>query len=293
MGFTTLHPRDAWSCGGLSWYELVLRTWRQVQRHDTLNRAAVVAYYAMLSLVPFLGIVLTIALGAAPHLADWLESLSHEFLFDEIDHFITQQIHEVREHPPAGLLSFGFALLLWSASSMFVAVMDATNAAYGIPDSRPWWKRRFLAIVLTVIDSVLLIGATLSMVLWPKVMGWLHLGLAAAFLQWVMVVAALQAAFAIAYYFGPDGKRAWSWLSPGSTLGTVGLIAATLGFRLYLEHGATYSETYGALAGVVITLLWFYLAALALLLGAELNGIVAHAAPPMPFYPQEGGKTSV
>jgi membrane protein len=280
MTFTTINPRDAWTRGGLSYRELVVRTWRQVQLHDTPNRAAVIAFYAMLSLVPFLGIVLAIALGWAGQVGGELETLSKKFLPGDIDRFIVEQIRKVREEPPVGLLSFGFALLLWSASSMFVAVMDATNAAYGIPDTRPWWKRRLLAIVLTVIDSVLLIGATLSMMLWPRVMGWLHLGVLATFLQWVMVVIALQAAFAMAYYFGPDGKREWRWLSPGSTLGTAGLIAATLGFRFYLEHGASYSETYGALAGVVIALLWFYLAAFTLLLGAELNGVISHAAPP-------------
>ncbi len=280
MGLTTIHPRDAWTRGGLSWRELVLRTWRQVERHDTLNRAAVVAFYAMLSLVPFLAIVLAVALGAAGSIAAEMASLSHRFLPGDADVLIQEQIRKVRDQPPAGLLSFGFALLVWSASSLFVAVMDATCVAYGVRDTRPWWKRRLLAILLTVIDSLLLLGATLSIVLWPAIMGWLHLGVAATFLQWVMVVVALLAFFAIAYYFGPDDKREWCWLSPGSTLGTLGLIAATLGFRLYLQYGTPYSETYGALAGVVVTLLWFYFAALALLLGAELNGVIAHAAAP-------------
>jgi membrane protein len=279
MGLTTIHPRDAWTRGGLSWRELVLRTLRQVAQHDTLNRAAVVAFYAMLSLVPFLAIVLAVALGAAGSIAAELVSLSHRFLPGDADALIQEQIRKVREEPPAGLLSFGFVLLVWSASSLFVAVMDATSIAYGVRDTRPWWKRRLLAVLLTFIDSLLLVGATLSIVLWPAIMSWLHLGIAATFLQWVVVVMALLAFFAIAYYFGPDGKREWCWLSPGSTLGTLGLIAATLGFRLYLQYSTSYSETYGALAGVVVTLLWFYFAALALLLGAELNGVIAHAAP--------------
>jgi membrane protein len=283
MGLATIHPRDAWTRGGLSWRELVLRTWRQVQRHDTLNRAAVVAFYAMLSLVPFLAIVLAVALGAAGSIAAEMASLSHRFLPGDADVLIQEQIRKVREQPPAGLLSFGFVLLVWSASSLFVAVMDATSVAYGVRDTRPWWKRRLLAVLLTVIDSLLLVSATLSIVLWPVIMGWLHLGVAATFLQWVMVAIALLAFFAIAYYFGPDGKREWRWLSPGSTLGTLGLIAATLGFRLYLQYGTGYSETYGALAGVVVTLLWFYFAALALLLGAELNGVIAHAAASAPM----------
>jgi membrane protein len=172
---------------------------------------------------------------------------------------------------------------LWSASGLFVAVMDGTNAAYGVHDNRPWWKRRLWALVLTVVEAVLFLGAALSILLWPKVMGWLGLGAVAStvatVVQWLVVIIALLAAFALAYYFSPDVEQEWEWITPGSALGVLVLILLTLGFRLYVEYGSSYSETYGALAGVIVTLLWLYLASLALLLGAEMNSVIEHAAP--------------
>jgi membrane protein len=115
-------------------------------------------------------------------------------------------------------------------------------------------------------------------------MGWLGLSILAQTLatlvQWIVVVIALLAAFALAYYFGPRVDQVWEWITPGSTLGVLVLIAASLGFRWYIIHfGSSYSETYGTLAGVVLMMLWLYLAALALLVGAEINCVIEHAAP--------------
>jgi membrane protein len=95
--------------------------------------------------------------------------------------------------------------------------------------------------------------------------------------RWIVVVAALLASFSLAYYFGLSGNQEWEWVTPGSAFGVVMLIASSLGFRLYLHYGWSWSETYGALAGVVILLLWFYLAALAVLVGAEINCVIGHA----------------
>jgi membrane protein len=283
VAFTSVRLREAWNWGGLSARELALRTYRQMDKHETIDRAAIVAFYAMLSLVPFLGIVLAIALGGAGQIAAQIESLSRSFLPPEADTLLRDQVHKIRTSPPTGVLSFGFLILLWSASSLFVAVMDATNAAYGVRDSRPFWKRRLLAVVLTVVESVLLLGAALSIILWPRLTGWLGLGTAAAavatVIQWLVVVVALLASFATAYYFSPDVEQEWEWITPGSALGVLALIATTLAFRLYVEYGTSYSETYGALSGVIVTLLWFYLAALTLLLGAEVNCVIEHAAP--------------
>jgi membrane protein len=156
--------------------------------------------------------------------------------------------------------------------------MDATNQAYGARDSRGWLRRRAMALVLTLVESVLVLAAALLIVLWPHVLGWLDMPRLTAVVftvvQWVVVLVVLLTGFALAYYFGTDVAQEWRWLSPGSTVGVLTLIAATLGFRLYVEYWSSYTATYGTLAGVVVTLLWFYFAALALLLGAEVNGAI-------------------
>jgi membrane protein len=283
MSITSVRLREAWNWGGLSAKELAVRTWHAIDKHETLDRAAAVAFYAMLALVPLLGFTLAIALGAAPGVAGQIDDLARRFLPAEARVLVRDQVQKIRAAPPVGVLSLSFVVLLWSSSSLFVGVMDATNAAYGVRDRRPFWKRRVVAAVLTVLEVALLIAASLSIVAWPTVMGWLGLGAAAkaaaTAVQWFVVVVVLLACFAVAYYFGPDVKQEWEWITPGSTLGVLVLIAASYGFRLYLHYGTSYSETYGALAGVVLLLLWLYLAALALLVGAEINSVIEIAAP--------------
>jgi membrane protein len=283
MSLTKVRLREAWNWGGLSASELARRTWKGMNDHLTFDRAAVIAFYAMLSLVPFLGLVLAIALGAARSVADQFRAIAQRALPEEADRLIEDQITKLQNSPPTAILSIGFLLLLWSASSLFVAVMDATNASYGVQDQRSWLRRHLQAILLTMVESALLLGAGLLIVLWPRLTAWLQLGAVTAILatvvQWLVVLVALLTSFAIAYYFGPDVKQEWEWITPGSTIGVLTLILASLGFRLYIDHGSGYSETYGALAGVVITLLWFYIAALALLLGAEVNCVIEQAAP--------------
>jgi membrane protein len=284
MTLTSIRLKEAWNWGGLSFRELMVRTYRAMDEHDTLNQAAVVAFYGMMSLVPLLGLVLALALGARTGVAEQIDSLSTKMLPHEAYVLLRAQINKIQSENSVGLLSLSILLLLWSASSLFSAIMSTTNAAYSVRDSRPWWKRQLLSIVLTIAEVILLLGALLSIGLWPEVVGWLGLsGLARALstvVQWLVVVIALLAAFALAYYFGPNIEQEWEWITPGSALGVLVLIAASVGFRWYIVHfGSSYSETYGALAGVVLMMLWFYLAALALLVGAEVNCVIEHAAP--------------
>ncbi len=284
MAFTSIRLKEAWNWGGLSFRELMVRTYRAMDKHDTLNQAAVVAFYGMMSLVPLLGVVLSLALGARTGVAEQIDGLSKQMLPHEAYVILRDQINKIRSENAVGLLSLSILLLLWSASSLFSAVMSTTNTAYGVHDSRPWWKQKALALVLTIAEAILLLGAALSIALWPKVAGWIGLsglGLAlSTVVQWLIVILALLAAFALAYYFGPDINQEWEWITPGSALGVLVLIVASVGFREYIVHfGSSYSETYGALAGVVLMMLWLYLAALALLVGAEINCVIEHAAP--------------
>lgn len=283
MAFYSVRLREAWNWGGLSFRELAIRTYKAMDQHDTFNQAAVVAFYAMLSLVPLLSLVLVFALGARTGVAEQLDSLGNRLLPGEANDLVKDQLAKIRSSSPIGLLSLSIAILLWSASSLFIAVMDTTNVAYGVRDSRPWWKKRLMAIVLTFAEIILFIGASLLIAFWPQVMTWFGLSTLAqtlaAVVQWLVVILVLMTAFALAYYFGPSVDQQWEWITPGSSLGVLGLIVASLGFQVYLHFSNTYSETYGALAGVVLMMLWLYLGSLTLLVGAEVNCVIEHAAP--------------
>ncbi len=281
MAFTRVRLREAWNWGGLSARELAARTWAAMDRHDTFNQAAVIAFFAMVSLVPLLAFLLAAGLGVRSGVADEVLAVSRQALPPPADALVRDQVDKIRAEPPVGVLSFAGVVLLWSASSMFVAVMDTCSVVYGVRDNRPWWKRRLMAVVLTLAEVALLVGASALAVAWPALADRLRLGqtedLAASVAQWLVVVAALLAAFALAYYFGPHVGQRWEWVTPGSALGVLVLVLSSLGFRLYLRFGFS-SETYGALAGVVLMLLWLYVASLALLVGAEVNCVIGQAA---------------
>ena len=281
MALTSIQIRPLWDWGGLTARQLVIRTYRAIDKHETIDRAAIVAFYALLSLVPLLGFLLAIAFGPASGSAAELQAVAGQFLPPEGRAIIDGQILKIQSDPPVGVLTVSFVILLWSSSAVFVSLMDGTNAAHGVRDGRPWWKRRLLAVVLTAVELALLLGSLVAILAWPHALSRFGLdGVAAGTataVRWAVVVAALLASFSIAYYFGPDVKRGWEWVTPGSSFGVVALVAASLGFRAYLLYGWSWSETYGTLAGVVILLLWFYLAALALLVGAEINCVIGHA----------------
>ena len=282
MTLTWLRLPQVWHWGGLSFKELAIRTYEAVDKHETIDRAAIVAFYAMLALAPFLGLVLTITLGASDGVVTGqILSLSGQFLPQATDEIVRGELVAIRATPRVGIMSVSFLVLLWSASSASVAVMESTNAAYGVRDSRPWWKRRLMAVVLTVVESFLLVGASFLIAAWPWLLSWFGLDSAAAAIatavQWLVVVVALLASFAIVYYFGAHVEQKWEWITPGSPIGVLVLIAVNLAFRGYLRYATDFGATYGVLAGVVLLLLWLYLAALALLIGAEINSVIAHA----------------
>ena len=81
------------------------------------------------------------------------------------------------------------------------------------------------------------------------------------------------------YYYAPDAEQDWIWITPGSVLATLLWLVISLGFKFYVSHFASYNATYGAIGGVIVLMLWFYVSALAVLVGAELNAEIEHASP--------------
>lgn len=286
MSLPLLHLPEVWNWGGLSFREIASRTCIAIDKHETIDRAAIVAFYAMLALVPFLGLVVSFTLGASDGaVAREILGLSRQFLPEAADAVVRKELETIRRSPRVGIVSVSFLILVWSTSSAFVAVMDSTNASYGVRDGRAWWKRRLMAAVLTVIETLLLVGASITIAAWPWMMNEFALdgtaSVAATTIQWLVVIVALQAGFAIAYSFATQVERTRAWITPGSIVGVLALIAVNLGLRVYLRYGPDIGATYGALAGVILLLLWLYAAALALLVGAEINCVIQRAAPPV------------
>ena len=187
-----------------------------------------------------------------------------------------------------GKITFGLVAAIWSASVGFSAIQGTLNVVYKVPETRPYWKARLSAIAVTTILSFLVTGLLASMLGGDFLArlaehGIYHrsLALLAMFLSrligWIVAAALLALIFAVIYYFAPDVKTHWHWLSPGATIGIAAWLLSSFGLRIYLHFFNNYSVTYGSLGAVIILLTWFYLSGLMLLLGAEVNSEIEAA----------------
>lgn len=166
-------------------------------------------------------------------------------------------------------------------------LMSTLNAAYEVHEGRSWIKVHMISLGLTLAMSVLVIAALVLVLTGSHVVASIgqRVGLteaaliSAKVLQWLLALGFVIFAFAIVYYFAPDVKEQhWYWITPGSVIGMTLWAAASAGLRLYLHFFNSYTRSYGSLGAVIILMLWFYVAGLAVLIGGQINATIEHAA---------------
>ena len=270
----------------LPWSELVRRTFRESSDDDVLGQAAQLSYYLFLALGPAMLFVLAIAsffpLGAA---ADDVARILAPVVSPAVLELIQEQMRRIGEQDSGGLVGLGIAGALWSSSAAMVSVTSALNRAYDITEGRPWWKVRLTAIGLTLGVALLVVAGSSAIMLGPASARWLAqagFGPAAEWawriLQWPLSFAVVATAIGLVYYFAPDAEQDWVWITPGAVVATVLWLVASLAFRVYITNFTDYTGSYGAVGAVIVLMLWFYLSSLAVLVGAELNSEIEHAA---------------
>jgi membrane protein len=279
-----------WRLGGLSWRELGRRVWQEIYAGDLFTRAAALSYYFLLALFPLL-IFLTSMLGYFAEAGTELRANMLRYLASvaprSASQLVRTTVQEITEGATGGKLSFGLLAALWFASFGMGAVGDTLNSAYGVRESRPFWKLRLVSLGLTAALAALTISA-LAIVLYGGEIGEglaTRYDLGGAFkavwdvVQWPIVLAFVLLAFALVYYYAPDLKhQKWYWITPGSLAGVALWLFVSFCFRLYLNYFDRYSMTYGSLGAVIILLLWFYLTGAAILVGGKVNAEIEHAA---------------
>ena len=271
----------------LSWGELLKRTAKEFSADNCTGLAAQLAYYLLLALVPAIAFLLGLTSFLPGETIQNVVTSAGAFLPDDIIEIIRSQLKNIAEGQNGGIAIVGLLLALWSSSAAVVAVTDALNRAYDIEEGRPWWKVRLIAIALTLALAAFVIVAFGLVLIGPTLAEWLaaHLGLGAVFewtwkiLQWPLVIVLVAVALAALNYFAPDAEQDWTWITPGALLATILWLVASLAFKVYVTNFANYNETYGSLGGVVVLMLWFYISAMAILVGAEMNAEIEHASP--------------
>ena len=252
----------------------LVRDFRREIRQDHLGQgAAALAFYWMLSLFPAAIFLLTLlAYLPIPHLERALMRFVRTTLPDDAGALLSRFVENVLNHRRGGLLSFGVALTIWSTSSGIDALMHQLNVTWDADERRPFWKRRGVALLIAVCFMLLVIGA-FGLIVFGRV---LHL----RSLRWVIVCAALLVGIALIYHYGPNVRRRFRLVTPGSLMALAMLIVASVGLQLFVSRVGGFSLTYGSLGAAITLMLWLYLTGWAILLGAELDATLASYAAP-------------
>ena len=270
----------------ITWTELIKRTVGDASEDNVFGLAAQLAYYFLLALVPAILCVAALASFLPPDaIESALRSISGVAPSSLVS-VIREQLESVAGEAHGGLFTFGLLMSLWGSSAAIVSICDAMNRAYDIEEGRPWWKVRLIAIGLTIGLSVFVVAAFALVMIGPTTIEAFaaKFGLGSAFatawkvLQWPVAFLLIAFAIAMLNYFAPDAEQELEWITPGSVLSTTLWVLASLGFKYYVSAFGNY-ETYGSLGGAVVLMLWFYISALAILIGSELNAEIEHASP--------------
>jgi membrane protein len=276
-----------WKLGGLSVKELGVRVYQEATADEILDRGAALAYYLLFALFPGL-LFLTTLLGLLP-IPDLMERLlgyARQALPPDAASLVERTLGEIQAGARGGLLSIGVIGALWAGSAGMAAVMNALNVAYDVTEVRPFWRRRLVAVALTVGFAIFIITALVLMVFGPRigeaVAGAFGLGGLFTALWNVIsipvVILLVLVGIALVYYLAPASKQQWRWVTPGSLTALVLWLALSFGLRLYVTSFGNYNATYGSIGGVILLLLWLYLSSVVILLGAEVNAEIEHAA---------------
>lgn len=287
---TSEQIESLWRLGGLRPKQLVKIVVRGVQEDNLLGRAAELAFNLILAVFPLLIFLFALFGIFASHRTALLTSF-FSYLSDVLPpdafHLLTKTVREIIHGTGGGKLTFSLILTIWFASGGMSSTMSALNGVYRVRDTRSYVKYRAIAIGLTVAIALLVISALFLVLAGGWISSYIsgYLGMQTAvvvawrILQWIAVVFFLSLAFSIIYFYGPNlEEQHWYWITPGSLIGVVLWIAASLAFRSYLHFFNSYSRTYGSLGAVMILLMWLYVAGLAFLIGGEINADIEHAA---------------
>ncbi|MGW1208650.1 YihY/virulence factor BrkB family protein [Streptomyces sp. NPDC002499] len=269
-----------------SWWAVLRGTVKEFQADELADRAAALTYYGVLALFPAL-LVLVSLLGIAgksttQKVMDNLAKLAPGSARD----IIGDAVRELQA--PGGISSImavvGIVLAVWSASGYIAAFIRSANVVYDMPEGRPLWKVLPIRVGITVVLLVLTVISALIVVftggLARQAGSLLGIGDTAltvwSIAKWPALVVLVTIVIAILYWAAPNVKgRGFRWVTPGSVLALLVWMIASAGFAFYVAHFASYNKTYGALAGVIVFLVWLWISNIAVLLGLEFDAELA------------------
>ncbi len=266
-----------------SWKYVLRKSFREFVDDQCPDRAASLTYFGVLALFPgLLAFTSLLALvGQGRGAIDQLFGIVEQVAPGEALEVIRGPLEQFSSSPAAGLgFVTGLVVAIWSASGYVGAFSRAMNQVYEIDEGRPFWKLRPMQLLVTVVTLLLIVIIAVILVVSGPVTDAIGnaIGLGEAvelvweIAKWPLLAMAVILAIAILYYATPNAKQPkFRWISVGAVIAIIVLVIASAGFALYVANFSNYDRTYGSFGGVIVFLLWLWIANCALLFGAEFD----------------------
>jgi membrane protein len=266
-----------------AWKYIAKRTLHEFSRDKCTTLAAALTYYSVLAIFPALLALVSLLgiFGQAKQTTSTLLRIVSSVADPSVVRVVRQPIEQLSSSSSAGFaLVVGLVGAIWSASGYVSAFAQSMNRIYEVDEGRPFWKLRPVMLLITVI--LLLIAVVMALLLVVSgpiaeaIGAAIGLGGAAvtvwSIVKWPILVVFAIVMIAVLYYGTPNVKQPkFRWMSVGSAIALVVLAVASLGFFFYVANFGNYNKTYGTIGGMIVLLLWIWIANLSLLFGAEFD----------------------
>jgi len=277
-----------WRVGEVDVTGVAKETAREVGDDDVPGLSAEMAYHAILALFPFLlfltGLTSLIDnVFSVGNLTDRIVDKAAQVMPEDATSVIRSFTQEVVNADGGIAIVLGLIGTYWASSSAIGSAMKALNRAYDVQEDRGFVRRKLVALGLTLLFGGLMLGAAMLVATGGLIAGGLGEALGweeqvVRLWNWLTLPAALllvTVAVALLYWLAPNTGHQFRWITPGAALFTVGWVIASLAFAYYVANFASYNRTYGSIGAVIILLVWLYWTNFLLLVGGELNAVLA------------------
>lgn len=255
---------------------------KKIGDDDIFALGAQLAYYMVLSFIPFLMFLMTLV-GFSHLNSDAVLNLLSNVMPTEAFNLIQSTVIEIVDREQTGLLWISIALAIWVSSSGFKAVIKGLNKAYGVKETRSYIKLKLISMIYTILLALIVI-ATLFLFVFGDVIGDFFIKVLENpefiyyiwnMLRYVVVILIMILFFMFLYNATPCVRLGWLEVIPGAVITTLGWISISYIFAYYVNNFSNYSRLYGSLGAVFMFMTWMFITSMILILGGEINAVLA------------------
>ncbi|HUF55589.1 MAG TPA: YihY/virulence factor BrkB family protein [Thermohalobaculum sp.] len=266
------------------WRDVLIRTWNEMGRDHVSMIAAGVGFYGLLALFPAIAAIISLwGLVFDPAAIESQIEQASGALPEQAAAIVEEQARSVAAGAGGvGLAAIGGLLLtLYSATKGVKSLIEGLNIIYDEEESRGFVRVNLVAFGLTLVLIVMMLAALGLIVVLPALLGVVGLGGTAetliALLRVPLLALVAVLGLAILYRFAPSrASPRWRWISWGAVIATLLWVIGSIAFSVYVRNFGSYNETYGSIGAMIVLLMWFWLSAYIVLMGAELNSEIEH-----------------